>query len=446
MANAIPAARFVATALVLLAAGTVMATPVAQTIHDRLAEQGAVRVLVMLADPDNTLVTGTSITTQVDALLSALPDDDIRVERRFHTIPAVALTIGADALPALESSPLAHRIDLDEGGTGSLMESLPLTHVDLVATMGYTGAGSKIAIIDSGIRLDHQSFAGRIVDQACFCTECCPNGGNTQFGPGSAAHGHAHGSNVAGIAAGGTGVTGVPAGAAPDATIVAIRVLDENNSFCCSSDIVAAMDWLRVNHPDATVANLSLGTAARFPGHCDSTTAFTQALSSAVNGLRNQGTLVAVSSGNNGSDIDMQAPACVQNALSVAAVWDAELDTQTFLGCTDTNTVPDKVACFANLSTTTDLLAPGAYLTAAGIASPTAAITFGGTSMAAPMASGCTALLRQAFGALPPATIEAALTTSPVLLGRPTLAQVYPRLDCLHAFHHLDRLFADGFQ
>ena len=339
-----------------------------------------------------------------------------------------------------------HRVDLDEGGSGSLLQSVPLALVDAVQALGFNGAGTKVAILDSGVRLDHQSFAGRIVAEACFCTTCCPNGQASQTGPGSGANSHPHGTNVAGIAVGASGVPGVPAGVAGGAGIISIRVLDAGNSFCCSSDIVAGLDWLRVNHPDATVANLSLGTNARFAGHCDAANSFTQAFAAAVNGLVGQGTSVTVSSGNNGSSLDMQAPACVQNATSVGAVWDANVGPATVLGCSDASTAADKVTCFANLSTTTDLVAPGAPVTAAGTASPTATSTFSGTSMAAPMTAGCIALLRQAFPARTPAQIDAVLAASPVRVLRPPMVQDYPRLDCLDAFLRLDRVFQSGFQ
>jgi subtilisin family serine protease len=303
-----------------------------------------------------------------------------------------------------------------------------------------------VAILDSGVRLDHQSFAGRIVDEACFCTTCCPNGQASQTGPGSGANSHPHGTNVAGIAVGGTGVAGVPAGVAGGADIISVRVLDANNSFCCSSDIIAGLDWLRSNHPDATVANLSLGTNARFAGHCDTATSFTQAFATVINGLVGQGTAVTVSSGNNGSSLDMQAPACVQNATSVGAVWDANVGSATVLGCTDAGTAADQVTCFSNLGTTTDLVAPGAPVTAAGTASPTATSTFSGTSMAAPMTAGCIALLGQAFPDRSPAQIDAVLTASTVRVLRPPMVQDYPRLDCLDAFLRLDRVFQNGFQ
>jgi subtilisin family serine protease len=412
-----------------------------------VAGDGEARVLVVLADADRLASAGTAeVAAEVDALLASLPAGGVRLERRFQTVPAVALSIDADGLAALAGSSRVQRVDLDEGGSGSLLQSVPLAQISALQVLGFNGAGTTVAILDSGVRLDHQSFAGRIVDEACFCTTCCPNGQASQTGPGSGANSHPHGTNVAGIAVGGTGVAGVPAGVAGGADIISVRVLDANNSFCCSSDIIAGLDWLRSNHPDATVANLSLGTNARFAGHCDTATSFTQAFATVINGLVGQGTSVTVSSGNNGSSLDMQAPACVQNATSVGAVWDANVGSATVLGCTDAGTAADQVTCFSNLGTTTDLVAPGAPVTAAGTASPTATSTFSGTSMAAPMTAGCIALLGQAFPDRSPAQIDAVLTASTVRVLRPPMVQDYPRLDCLDAFLRLDRVFQNGFQ
>lgn len=442
------AIQIIGMALALIAAPLATAATVADAIWTQLQRESRVRVVVVLPDHEGQERGRAALAEEVDRLLATLPTGS-RLERRFETVPALALSVDRAGLEALAASSHVARVDLDEGGSGGLLQGLPLARIDVVKALGLTGAGRKVAIIDSGTRLDHQSFGGRIVDEACFCTGCCPNGGNTQIGPGSGANSHPHGTNVAGIAAGATGVAGVPAGAATAASIISIRVLDANNAFCCSSDIVAAMDWLRVNHPDATVANLSLGTGSRFAGDCDQATAFTQSMAAAVNGLVAQGTAVTVSSGNNASSIDMQAPACVRNAISVGAVYDANVGAQSFGSvCTAATTSADQMACFSNLSATTDLVAPGAPITAAGTGSATATSTFSGTSMAAPTTAGCIALLRQAQPQATVAQIETALKASPTRILRSGMSQDFPRLDCADALaqlQSLDRIFRNGF-
>ncbi|MBK9496135.1 MAG: hypothetical protein IPO08_16805 [Xanthomonadales bacterium] len=41
--------------------------------------------------------------------------------------------------------------------------------------------------------------------------------------------------------------------------IVAVKVLDANQSFQNLSSIISALDWVRVNHPDVDAVNMSLG-------------------------------------------------------------------------------------------------------------------------------------------------------------------------------------------
>lgn len=417
-------------------------------VEDALRAGKSVRVLVWAGGDASAAKATASPKTVVDAVLQAVPGIEGKILRRFETLPAFAAELDAADIDALRQTDAGLRIGLDVGGSGGLLQSIPLAQVTPVQLAGLDGSGRKVVIIDSGLRLDHQSFAGRIVDEACFCTTCCPNGQATQFGPGAAADGHGHGTNVGGITAGAAGVAGVPRGVASGAGIVAVRVLDQNNNFCCASDVIAAYDWVRVNHPDATVVNASLGTGARFAGDCDSATSFTQAFASVINSLRGLGVLSTVSSGNNGSSVDMQAPACVASALAVGAVYDANVGSASFGSvCTASTTAADQVTCFSNLSTTTDLLAPGAPVTAAGRGSATGTSTFSGTSMAAPMTAGCIALLKQAVPNATPDAIEAALEASNVRLLRPPMTQTYPRLDCADALLQLTvELFSNGFE
>lgn len=420
-------------------------------VADNLQQRGSQRLLVLLEAPPPMLRAEASALEQVEALLQALPELESRMLRRFQSIPGFAADLDVALVEALARSGASMRIGFDPEGAGNLPESVPLAGVTPLHLAGLDGSGVKLAVIDSGARLDHLSFAGRIVDEACFCTNCCPNGQATQFGIGSSADDHGHGTNVSGIAAGAAGVTGVPRGVASGASIVSIKVLNSNNGFCCASDVIAGYDWLRVNHPDARVVNASLGTNARFAGDCDGSATFTVAFAQVINGLRAQGTLATVSSGNNGSSLDMQAPACIASAVSVGAVYDAAFGSSSFGSvCMDAVTQADRVTCFSNLSTTTDLLAPGSRLTAAGRSSSTATSTFSGTSMAAPMVAGCIALLAQAVPAATADQIESALKASPTRLARATPPQDYPRLDCADALARLqesvDLLFRNGFE
>jgi len=426
-------------------------------VRDALAAGGELRVVIGLEAGASR---SADAQAQLDAALRSVAGLDARVQQRFKNIPIVAAVIDADLLDALERSGQRLRIELDAGGEGHMEEARPLAQVSTVQLAGLTGLGQKVVIMDSGLRLDHISFGSRIIDQACFCATvndgsagCCPNGLATQLGTGAAADDHGHGTNVGGIAVGAaiSGGASVPAGVATRGDIVAVKVLTSTNSFFFTSEILRAYEWVRANHPDATVINASLGTSARFIGDCDTGSPLREGFASSIAALRAQGTLTTVSSGNNGISGEMQLPACSSASLSVGAVYDAAFANIGFGSvCTATNTVPDQMACFSNLSTTTDLTAPGALITSAGFGSSGATSSFQGTSMAAPMVAGCIALLQEAVPAATPAAIEQALEASPTRVARPGYAVNYPRLDCASALENLldayPSLFANGFE
>ena len=60
-----------------------------------------------------------------------------------------------------------------------------------------------------------------------------------------------------------------------------------------------------------------------------------------------------------------------------------------------------------------------------------------GTSAAAPVAAACAAVLLEAFPAVTPAALEAALETSPTLVTDATNGLSFPRIDCRRAFEAL---------
>ncbi len=443
----------------LLAAGHAHAdTRVGPGIDDALGAAGSVRVLVMFAEPasETPLLTLSESRRERIAkvrsdLLRGVPPGSVKQRRQFEFVPGFAADIDAQGLRALLQNSSVLRIDLDEGGRGDMAEAAPLARITDLFNAGHIGTGAKIAVIDSGIDLDHADFTGRIVGQQCFCAGpggavgCCPNGADTQSGAGAAEDDHGHGTNVTGIAAGGGAVAA--RGAAPGADIVSVKVLDSSNSFCCSSDVVAALDWVLVNHPDTEVVNASLGTGALFTGHCDAAASFTQAMAAAVNNLSANGTMVFASAGNQRSASQMSAPACVEKTIGVGAVYDSNLgDTNFgFFGCGDLGAVADLPTCFSNSSTTTDLYAPGAYSTSSGVGGGTT--TFAGTSQASPLSAGCAAVLRMKVPSASADEVEAAIKASPIRVIDPKNGFEFPRLDCLDALSRLDaEMFSNGFE
>lgn len=427
------------TAFAVLADGTRAGgrAVVGDEVRTRLAGGGRARVMVFLASPDaqgSLEESKRSVAKAQATLLKALDTKEFELKRRFETVPAVAIEITASALRKIEAISSVVRVDLDEGGAAHLAEAVPLTNSDDVQALGYTGLGVTVAILDSGIDRDHPDPADALGAEACFCgNNCCPNGLDTRFGPGAAEDDVGHGTHVAGIVTS-NGVVS-PRGVAPDAGIVAVKVLGSDNTFCCTSDIVAGLDWVFANQPEVDVINMSLGTFALFSGYCDNATADTMALARAINQLRSRGVMSFASSGNNASGTQMGAPACVENTLSVGAVYDANFGPISYGNCSDSTTAADKVTCFTNTNSTTDMFAPGAPIRSDYLGGGTAILH--GTSMASPHAAGCAANLRHAEGTLDPLTIESALESTGHPVVDVTNGLTFPRIDCLAALNSL---------
>ena len=113
---------------------------------------------------------------------------------------------------------------------------------------GWTGQGTKIAILDTGLDINHSEFAGKNIQQKCFASTCSSEGLDDLNG---------HGTHVAGIAAAnldGAGMTGV----APDADLLIAKVATQGGDYQLGA-MATALGWASEN--DATVANVSGGYA-----------------------------------------------------------------------------------------------------------------------------------------------------------------------------------------
>ena len=119
-----------------------------------------------------------------------------------------------------------------------------------------TGAGIRIGIVDTGIDLEHEDLAGKVVESI----NCVGSGGDQAKCNGSAQDDQGHGTHVGGIAAAskdnGKGVAGV----APDAELVVAKVMNSQGAGA-GADVTAGIKWV-VDH-GARVVNLSLGDPAQ---------------------------------------------------------------------------------------------------------------------------------------------------------------------------------------
>ena len=109
---------------------------------------------------------------------------------------------------------------------------------------GWTGKGSVLAILDTGIDLDHPEFADKIIATECF-TGMCADGYETIDDKNK----YSHGTHVAGIAAAnldGVGTTGV----APDAKLL-IGKTAWDNGFYEFQALGKGIEWAVNNGADA---------------------------------------------------------------------------------------------------------------------------------------------------------------------------------------------------
>jgi thermitase len=205
-----------------------------------------------------------------------------------------------------------------------------------------------IAIVDTGVQYDHPDLSGKVY-----------LGYNFVDGNWDPYDLNGHGTHCAGIAAAVTDNGIGIAGMAPNASILAVKVLDANGSGTLDN-VASGIEYAA--DAGANVISLSLG------GPSGSTT-----LQNAVDYAWNKGAVLVAAAGNNGSSAPTY-PAYYSNVISVAA--------------TDSN---DNKPSWSNYGSWVDVAAPGVNIYSTYPTNRYAYLS--GTSMATPHVSGLAALL-----------------------------------------------------
>ncbi|MFE9724411.1 proprotein convertase P-domain-containing protein [Streptomyces sp. NPDC005794] len=356
----------------------------------------------------------------------------------FEALPVVTLKVDAGGLDELSTQPGVVSVTEDLAVSPSLDESVPLIGGDKAIKSGMTGAGSAIAILDTGVSTSHPFLKDRVIAEACFSsndpaygsTSLCPNGSAQQEGAGSANVDTGpcatiaqcdHGTHVAGIAAGnGTGVAGAPAsGVAPGANLIAIQVFSKFNSeqYCGAEPVpcvksfassqIAGLEkvWqLQQAGTPVVAANLSLGGGVHSVA-CDK-----DARKPVIDRLLSVGVATVAAAGNNALSGSVNSPACVASAIAVGSSND-----------------DDEVSSFSNRGALLDFFAPGN-----AIISSVPGREFNsmdGTSMAAPHVAGAFAVLRQKYPEKSITELEALLKSTGKTVTDTDTGIAVPRID-----------------
>lgn len=399
--------------------------PIASAVTQSLEEGRRTRVIVVLGEPGPIGLASADaldrrpmdekvqrFETMSTSVLGVLRPEDAEPTQIFDHLPMMVVDLNSeDGLRQLASAPNVIAIYEDEIVRPFLSASLPLVNQPSVASQGGTGAGTAVAVLDTGTDYTRAAFGGcsspgEAGCKVVYAEDFAPDDGQLDD------DGH------------GTNVSGIVLGVAPDTDIVDLDVFRAGGAGF-ASDIIAGINWVIANHANYNIVamNLSLGGGS-YPAECP-TSAFAVPLANA----RAAGILPVVASGNDASANAMATPACVPAAVSVGAVYTSNYPGFRWgAGCTDLNTQPDQITCFSNSSDALTMLAPGALITAGGH-------TMGGTSQAAPHVAGAVAVLKAAYTQETVEDVLSRLLDNGVPLTDPRNQRVRPRFDLSAAFN-----------
>ena len=397
---------------------------IAPEVDAAVAATGTTEVLVVF----DAQISGTDnekraqVQAGINSITASLPAGSWSIAGETPTDPVANLIVDAQALAVLQQLPDIRRVQSalheffpaevsssealsSELGVSANLDTMGAsTPVTGAWASGFKGAGTTIAVLDTGVQTDHpflmNGTAQKTVGEACFASAfgystTCPGGAPMSVNEASKVGAGApcpvdiitqgqkeciHGTHVAGIALGGDG-TGT-SGIAPEASLISVQVFSykysTNRITSNTGDIDDALQWLYNRHadfPGLTAVNLSLGDGALYTSFCDATEASTF---SKVQQLLNIGIVTVVAAGNESRSNGVSSPACLSNVVAVSALTGGS--------------GPDARASYSNIGPQVNVFAPGT-LTSSIPCNGT--VSMSGTSMATPSVSGSIAILRQ---------------------------------------------------
>jgi len=343
----------------------------AAVLRAKAVQEGSIRLDVVFAVPGaaTDLHTTTGVNTQIAAVNAAVADFQQRYGANIvGTIAHASLTpilsahFSASGIDQLLTDTQAQRFEDPTQYQEFLNQANTLLQTNLLPTAIAATANTMVAVMDSGVDINHPLLAGRALNGACFSTPSgnyvgggplpsfCVNGANgNEFTPNPnagkyclnpnpsdaamvlATNNCGHGMHVTGIAVGSGAIPGAK-GMAPQTGFLAVQVSalastspTSNNPYArtyFTVDVVSGLDWVWMNRyaggKTLVAVNMSFGRAGfNSLSTCQNSA---PSYSTGINRLTDNDISVVAAAGNfSGTSFRMAYPACLGNVMSVAA-------------------------------------------------------------------------------------------------------------------------------
>src|SRR2546426_4193482 len=218
--------------------------------------------------------------------------------RNVDIINGVVLDLPNNVLKVLAAHPNTFRVHYDrEIKTHNYRTAVTVGARFVQETLGYTGSGIGIAVIDSGISTFHDDLTSTTSTLFPYGNQRVKKFVDFVNGRVLPYDDNGHGTHVAGIIAGnGYDSRGEKSGIAPKATIVSLKVLNAEGKGTISS-IIAALNWVAANGAayNIRVVNMSVG-AGVYESY------WTDPLTLAAKAVTDKGITVVTAAGNLGKN------------------------------------------------------------------------------------------------------------------------------------------------
>ena len=321
------------------------------------------------------------------------------VQFRYWLIDSIAGKVDIDLVPKIVELPGVVFVELD-GRLEIQMNDVNEVHdvTQVWQDTGYTGSGSVVAIIDTGIDSDHVGLDDIDDDNSTndpkviafydpVNTPELTNGTEVK-----AYDDQGHGTHCAGITAG----TGAPdylyKGVAPMAQLVGVKVLDEGGAGSFAT-VMAGMEWtVEKRHIfNIRAASMSLGG----PGAIEWTSSEEESVNRMGNEMMREGVALFIAAGNSAGPATIGTPGSAEDVITVGSLdKNTAIAVYSSQGPTEEGRVKPNIAFVGS-----NVMAPD-YNTGNGYTGKS------GTSMATPGAAGLAALMYQANPDLSPFDIR----------------------------------------